>query len=201
MGEPDTASVKSDASKASSKIRENRQATKNYNPHKVKLLQDRLDEKGKARLAELLKEIDDDLPRIMKDKEQYYKNAGKSAFDTESQRSRVTAYSHAGEDSSKMTEIDEKLTRLNPSLVGSQMGGGFDQEASVLHAGRHDPNRDRQSHMADDRSQVSGVTSGTAMSRRSAVSLIDINSLTSDAPTTLGGQKRLPGEGSLRANA
>ena len=68
----------------------------------------------------------------------------------------------------------------------------------MIQTGRNDPSR---GNFADDRSQVSGVTSGTAMSRRSAVSLFDIQSLTSGAPTTLGGQKRLPGEGSLRKNA
>ena len=68
----------------------------------------------------------------------------------------------------------------------------------MIQTGRNDPSH---GNFADDRSQVSGVTSGTAMSRRSAVSLFDIQSLTSGAPTTLGGQKRLPGEGSLRKNA
>lgn len=46
----------------SSKILENKREASNYNPYKIKLLQDRLDEKGKARLAEMLQEIDENLP-------------------------------------------------------------------------------------------------------------------------------------------
>ena len=72
----------------------------------------------------------------------------------------------------------------------------------MIQTGRRDPNLNRPTGViADDRSQVSGITSGTAISRRSAVSLFDIASLASGAPTTLGGTKRLPGEGSLRQNA
>ena len=87
-----------------------------------------------------------------------------------------------------MGEIDERLTRFNPSLVGSQMNNGVDDIASVMQSGRKGANRDRiNSAIPDDRSQVSGVTSGTAMSRRSAVSLFDMASLASGAPTSLGG--------------
>lgn len=76
----DGRSQMSKTSVASSKILENKRAAKGYNPYKVKLLQDKLDAKGKERLAELMAEIDSDLPNLMKEKQEYYKHAGKRAF-------------------------------------------------------------------------------------------------------------------------
>ena len=56
-----------------SKIQQNKIAAGKHDPFKIKLLQDKLDEKGKARLAQLLKEIDDNIDELMKEKEEYFK--------------------------------------------------------------------------------------------------------------------------------
>ena len=78
-------SMRSNAS-TTSKVLENKREAGKYNPFKIKLLQDRLDEKGKARLAEMLKDIDENLPQLMKEKQEYHKMlAGKkNAFEMQS---------------------------------------------------------------------------------------------------------------------
>ena len=63
----------------SSKVRENKANVSKYDPYKIKLLQDRLDEKSKARLATLLQEIDDNLDDLKKEKEEYHKMGMKNA--------------------------------------------------------------------------------------------------------------------------
>jgi hypothetical protein len=45
----------------------------NYDPFKIKLLQDRLDDKAKARLATLLDDIDENMDELMKEKAEYSK--------------------------------------------------------------------------------------------------------------------------------
>ena len=82
-------SMRSNASDRS-KIIENKRGAGSYNPYKIKLLQDRLDEKGKSRLADMLKEIDETLPELMKEKNEYSKMlAGKkNAFENQSSISR-----------------------------------------------------------------------------------------------------------------
>ena len=76
----------------------------------------------------------------------------------------------------------------------------FDIESTIIQTGRKEDSA-RKVALRDDRSTMSIQTSGTAMSRRSGVSMIDINSLVSGAPSSLGGMKKLPGESGLRANA
>ena len=66
-----------------SKIRQNKIEAGRHDPYRVKLLQDRLDAKGKARLEQLLKEIDDNIDELMKEKAEYHKQ-GAGAFDTRS---------------------------------------------------------------------------------------------------------------------
>lgn len=92
-----------------------------HDPTRIKLLQDRLDPKGKARLEQLLQEIDDNMDELMKEKSEYHKMgmkstkggfAGAGQFDTKSHMSGVTghsrvttssnAYLYSGDDSSKM---------------------------------------------------------------------------------------------------
>lgn len=76
-----------------SRIQQNKISAAKYDPHRIKLLQDRLDEKSKARLAALLKDIDDNMDELMKEKAEYAKwgmkpNQGGSQLDTRSQISR-----------------------------------------------------------------------------------------------------------------
>ena len=110
-----------------SKIKENKILAGKHDPFKIKLLQDRLDEKGKARLAQLLKEIDDNIDELMKEKEEYFKQGTKAGYmDTKSQMSRVTgvsrvtdssnAYLYTGQDQDRVQKINEQLRDYNPTL-------------------------------------------------------------------------------------
>lgn len=100
-----------------------------------------------------------------------------------------------------MQKINEKLQKFNPALLGSQMiaNDRFDIEASVISSGKKKPrggaaypqlNDDAQSIMSRD-SNIS------AISRKSGLSLLDMDSITSIA----GRGKKLPGERGLKANA
>ena len=79
---------------AISKIQENKLLAANYDPTKIKLLQDKLSDKERERLANLLKEIDDNIDDLKREKEEYFKQqlftkVGKG-FDTSSHLSRAT---------------------------------------------------------------------------------------------------------------
>ena len=71
----DTYSFYSKQSKMSenSKIKQNIDDVGKYDPYKIRLQQDRLGEKEKARLEALLSEIDDNLDELMKEKAEYYR--------------------------------------------------------------------------------------------------------------------------------
>lgn len=70
---------------------------------------------------------------------------------------------------------------------------GFDVEASVISAGKKMPGRG----IDETRSVISRDSNISAVSRKSAVSLIDLDSIASIASQA----KKLPGERGLRANA
>lgn len=75
-----------------SRIKKNIELAGKYDPTKIKLLQDRLDPKAKARLESLLSDIDENMDSIMKEKDEYSKSGMKSTqgggFDTKSYMSR-----------------------------------------------------------------------------------------------------------------
>lgn len=60
------------------KILKNKIEAGSYNPQKIKLLQDRLDEKGKSRLEALLRDIDDNMDDLLKEKAEYTKQGLKT---------------------------------------------------------------------------------------------------------------------------
>ena len=103
LGETKSVSGATDRSNMStnSKVLENKREAGKWNPYKIKLLQDRLDEKGKSRLAEMLKDIDENLPELMKEKNEYAKMLGgkRNAFEMQSQTSvrEPNAYDYGGE--------------------------------------------------------------------------------------------------------
>lgn len=97
-----------------------------------------------------------------------------------------------------MQKINDALQKYNPSLVGSQMlaNDRFDVEASVISAGKKVPGRlDRG--IDDTRSEMSRDSHISTVSRKSTVSLIDMDSIASIATQA----KKMPGERGLRANA
>ena len=61
-----------------SRIRKNIGLAGKHDPTKIKLLQDKLDPKAKARLESLLDEIDENMDSLMKEKEEYSKSGMKS---------------------------------------------------------------------------------------------------------------------------
>lgn len=74
--DPLQSEVQSNYSKTStvtSKIKENIENVGKYDPYKIKLMQDRLNPNEKARLNEMLNEIDENLEEIMKEKAEYHK--------------------------------------------------------------------------------------------------------------------------------
>lgn len=143
----------------------------------------------------------------MKEKQEYAKmlTGKKNAFEMQSQASvrEPNAYDYGGEVQSKIQEINDKLQRFNPSLIGSQIVASdtYDTEAAVIEMGRRDKRRQMDSRIDDTKSMMSAMTNASAVSRRSGVSLLDIGSIASANPSSMGGTKKLPGERGLRANA
>ena len=97
-------SGRSNISSTTSRLQENKIKASKYDPFRIKLLQDRLNEKEKSRLQALLKEIDDNIDQLMKEKADYHKQGMKSvhggykgagSFDTQSQMSGRTGVSRA----------------------------------------------------------------------------------------------------------
>ena len=185
-----------------SKIQQNKLEAGKHDPFKIRLLQDRLDEKGKARLAQLLKEIDDNIDELRKEKEEYFKHGVKSTaggyMDTKSQMSRVTgvsrvtdssnAYLYTGDDQERVQKINEQLREHNPTL-GAAVNASYDQEASVIHKGRQDPRNqkfDENKSTMSFQSNISGIS-------RSGLSMIDMGSITSGMTG-----KSMPGQKGLR---
>ena len=135
-------SMRSGVSSTTSKILENKGRASQYDPYKIKLLQDRLSSPEKARLSALLQEIDDNYDALMKEKADYHKQGmkvtkggykGAGAFDTQSQASGQSAatrqsraatdaqnaYIYSQGDQGRMQQINDKLQKFNPALVGS----------------------------------------------------------------------------------
>ena len=77
---------------------------------------DRLDPESRAKLEAMVKEIDDNLEELQKEKEEYFKHDGQSS--SPSKVSRLTGapniYAFEGETKVRMDEIDTKLRERNP---------------------------------------------------------------------------------------
>ena len=89
----DNQSSFSKQSSMTSKIRQNIDNVGAYDPTRIKLLQDRLGDREKARLNEMLSEIDENLEDLMREKEDYHRQALKFKGDFKSQMSRVSKVS------------------------------------------------------------------------------------------------------------
>ena len=138
---------------------------------------------------------------LLKEKAEYARQGMKG--DTKSMLSKMTgvsrmtdannAYLYSLNDQQKIQDINDRLQKFNPGLVGSQImsSDNFDTEASVISGGKNAKNKMRE--FDDQRSMMSNVS---GMSRKSALSLLDIDSITS-----VGSSKKLPGERGLRQAA
>ena len=222
---------RSSGSKASmsSRVSQNKQNAKNFDPHKIKLLQDRLDDRQKARLEQLLKEVDENMEELMKEKAEYARDGMKSGpggfggagryDDTRSQMSRMTgagggrattenssnAYLYSQDDQSKIQEINDALQKFNPALVGSQMisNDNFDTEASVIASGKKprglSKNKLSGLNIQDD--TRSQISMSSNISGLSRKSNVSLLDIGSIASIGTGGSRKLPGERGLRQAA
>ena len=79
---------------------------------------DRLDPESRARLEAMVKEIDDNLEELVREKEEYYKLQNVGDSHNPSKVSKLTGapnvYAFEGETKSRMDEIDSKLRERNP---------------------------------------------------------------------------------------
>ena len=154
----------------------------------------------------MLEDIDDNLDQLMKEKAEYHKASLKS--DSKSAMSRITrttdanAFLYSENDQSKMADINERLQKFNPSLIGSQITSDHmsdtssvmnDNSKSGLTKNRL---REFQQQNDDTRSMISMQSNLTGFSRKSGVSMLDMDSIVS-----FGDFKKLPGEKGLQANA
>ena len=197
----------SKTSTMTSKVRQNRDNVGEYDPYKVKLMQDRLNPDEKERLQSLLQDIDDNLDQLMKEKAEYHKAALKS--DSKSAMSRITrttdanAFLYSENDQEKMADINERLQKYNPSLIGSQITNDHMSDASSVlndnNKGGLTKNRLREFQQLNDdtRSMISMQSNLTGFSRKSGVSMLNMDSIVS----SFGDFKKLPGEKGLQANA
>jgi hypothetical protein len=188
----------SSASRAD-KIKFNKENVGKYDPLKVRLLQDRLDDRQKDRLESLLDDIEQNWDEIMKEKAEYAKQGMKA--DTKSQMSRVSdatsnAFVYTEVDTKRMAEINERLQKMNPGLVGSQMTSDHVSEASGDKSGLNKQKLKNLGGFDDNRSILSMGSNLTGFSRKSAVSMLNMDSITSnDLP------KKMPGSKGLAENA
>lgn len=91
-----------------------------------------------------------------------------------------------------MSEINEKLQKFNPSLVGSQITGDHlkDEFRSQMSAGK------MRNFNDDTRSMISMSSNLTGLSRKTGISMLDVESI-----SQMGEQKKMPGDKGLQANA
>lgn len=156
---------------------------------------DRLAPDQRARLDEMVKEIDDNIEDLVKEKEDYYSNDGQSV----SRKSKIpdtpNVYELEGETRQRMDQIDSKLRIRNPQ---AQVDGTVNPAslASLQLPGRDKDNS--QALMNLSVSQFSQLDAMSSASRRSNFTLITLKS----QQTNLSGKsKALPKEGRLRENA
>ena len=72
---------------------------------------DRLAPDQRARLEEMIKEIDDNIDELIQEKEEYFKGDGQSV----SRKDAPNVYTFEGETKSRMEAIDNRLRIRNPA--------------------------------------------------------------------------------------
>ena len=96
----------------------NKERAKDYNPYKKPMICDQLDEQSKNRLDNLMKDIDENLEEIIKEKEEFYApEANKSTITRLSDAH--NAYLYSKEDSENIERINQSLNQVVPMLPPS----------------------------------------------------------------------------------
>ena len=158
---------------------------------------DRLDPESRARLEAMVKEIDDNLEELVREKEDYYKLQTDGASSSPSKVSRLTSgpnvYVFEGETKSRMDVIDGKLRERNPGAQDNTPSAPPSLGGFTLNL----PDTPSKGGMNATSSNFS-VAGYSSASRRSNVTTITLQSNI----TGLGGkQKALPKEAILRDKA
>ena len=76
---------------------------------------DRLAPDQRARLEEMVKEIDDNIDDLIKEKEQYFKSDGQSVSKKSSIPDAPNVYHIDGDDKDRLEKIDSRLRARNPA--------------------------------------------------------------------------------------
>lgn len=98
----------------------NKDQAKAFNPYKKPMICDQLDEQSKNRLDSLIKDIDDNLEDIIKEKEEFYTaDINKSTY-TNKINDGKGAYLYSKDDIDKIEHINDSLRRMAPMLPPSE---------------------------------------------------------------------------------
>lgn len=98
----------------------NRERAKNYNPYKKPMICEQLDETSRNRLDNLMKDIDDHLEDIIKEKEEYEKPDGDQSVFSKALTDANNAYLYSRDDMDKIEKINESLRKVTPMLPPSE---------------------------------------------------------------------------------
>ena len=98
----------------------NRDRAKNYNPYKKPMICEQLDDSSKNRLDNLMKDIDDNIDDIIKEKEEYEKPDGGQSVFSKAISEANNAFLYSRDDMDKMERINESLRKVTPMLPPSE---------------------------------------------------------------------------------
>lgn len=102
------------------------------------------------------------------------------------------AFIYSEVDSQRMADINRRLLKFNPGLQGSQITSDHISEVESSNLNKHNLNMLND----DTRSVISMNSNLTGFSRKSGVSMLDLDSIVS-----FGELKKLPGERVMAENA
>lgn len=201
MGGDSRASGKSGMSKLSDRnfVAINRSAQSKIRPFlRQQRPTDRLAPDQRARLEEMVQEIEDNIDDLLLEKEEYFKGDGQQSV---SRKSKIieapNSYSLEGDTKSRMDEIDNRLRIRNPGAQDNYSAapslGSLQLPGSGLNAGVG--GKDLMNLSVSQFSQLDAMSS---ISRRSNLTMITLKSYMTSAS---GKVKALPREGRLRENA
>eukprot|EP00347_Sterkiella_histriomuscorum_P021750 403332895 len=165
-------------------LSKNKDQAKAFNPYKKPMKCDQLDEESKNRLDSLMRDIDDNLEDIKKEKEDFYSvDINKSSY-TNKIVDGKSAYVYSNDDIEKIEKINSSLMKMTPMLPAPD----YYENQSVMKS-----NYDHSKFLSDDthsmRSQPMSI-----MSRKSGFTMLSHQ-------TFQTGVQSMPGEHSLKKQA
>lgn len=173
----------------------NRDKAKNYNMYKKPMICEQLDDNSKSRLEILMKDIDDNLDEINKEKIDFY---NVDASDKHSQYTKIAdannAYLYSKMDMDQMEKINDSLRKMAPMLPPCD----YDGNKSVMDHNRsridnRTPYKEESKYLYDDNQSMRSLPL-TTMSKRSNFTMITLK-------TQNTAMTKLPKERKLREMA